>query len=377
MSIDGNNNRIENCIMHDANYAAVNHGVVSVKGNNHTVTRSTLYNSGRFIIQHYNTSASQFTYNRLSHASRLTADGGITYTWDNDGKGTVIAYNWVHDIKSTGRNSYSWGIYLDDRSSNHIIHNNVIWNFDRGGIMVKNSNEVYNNTVVSGHLIWFQGTPAGTVFKNNLVGKGLAHHGSLDGIIASNNGEFEIDERFLPVSGSGAIDGGTVIPPYTDGFMGSAPDMGAYEVGGEYWTPGATIEMFDWSTYTAGPYTAVPYTDSSNTDSSNTDSSYTDSPTVSLLISDKPIKSKQNPLVPTVLSLNSAGIALFVPITGSYSVTLFDLTGRIVLTKSSYFEKQHSVFLPFEKEPHLPYLVVVRISYNKKNVYQHIHNLSR
>jgi len=34
------------------------------------------------------------------------------------------------------------------------------------------------------------------------------------------------------------IDQGRIIPGITDGFKGFAPDIGAYEYGGEYWVPG-------------------------------------------------------------------------------------------------------------------------------------------
>jgi hypothetical protein len=38
---------------------------------------------------------------------------------------------------------------------------------------------------------------------------------------------------------SPAVDAGDVIPPYTDGYIGSAPDIGAYEYGREPWKAGA------------------------------------------------------------------------------------------------------------------------------------------
>ncbi len=38
--------------------------------------------------------------------------------------------------------------------------------------------------------------------------------------------------------GAAAIDAGVVIPGFTDGYLGSAPDLGAYESGGLAWAAG-------------------------------------------------------------------------------------------------------------------------------------------
>jgi len=45
---------------------------------------------------------------------------------------------------------------------------------------------------------------------------------------------------FRPAEGSPLIDAGRIIPGFTDKFKGIAPDIGAYEYGGEHWKPGIT-----------------------------------------------------------------------------------------------------------------------------------------
>jgi hypothetical protein len=45
---------------------------------------------------------------------------------------------------------------------------------------------------------------------------------------------------FRPRADSPLIDAGKVIPGFTDGFRGTAPDIGAYEFGGENWRAGIT-----------------------------------------------------------------------------------------------------------------------------------------
>jgi hypothetical protein len=51
---------------------------------------------------------------------------------------------------------------------------------------------------------------------------------------------------FRPKPGSALIDKGTIFPPYSDGFKGTAPDLGAYESGAENWRAG-----HDWGGFTS------------------------------------------------------------------------------------------------------------------------------
>ena len=44
--------------------------------------------------------------------------------------------------------------------------------------------------------------------------------------------------NFVPRPDSPLVDAGAIIPPYTDGFVGKAPDIGAYELGGPSWGAG-------------------------------------------------------------------------------------------------------------------------------------------
>jgi hypothetical protein len=99
---------------------------------------------------------------------------------------------------------------------------------------------VYNNTLYqsnTGISIETRGDISGAVFINNL-GDGTMN---INGATNSHNGNYPIDENYVPTVGSGAIDGGIEISPYTDGFAGLSPDIGAYEYGGNLWQPGADI----------------------------------------------------------------------------------------------------------------------------------------
>jgi len=89
----------------------------------------------------------------------------------------------------------------------------------------------------------------GTVLKNNLFGA-RAYLSDGSNYTASNNLDVTappVDPLFVdPIalnfqlqSRSRAKDAGMVIHPYTDGFVGLAPDIGAFEYGAMPWTAGA------------------------------------------------------------------------------------------------------------------------------------------
>ena len=76
----------------------------------------------------------------------MTTDGAMLHSMSAYNPGSVIAYNWVHDVPW-------YGIRLDDGGPPHAgrncsIHHNVLWNTD--GLMVKGDDHlVHNNTVFS------------------------------------------------------------------------------------------------------------------------------------------------------------------------------------------------------------------------------------
>jgi hypothetical protein len=52
---------------------------------------------------------------------------------------------------------------------------------------------------------------------------------------------------FRPKEGSSLVDAGFHVPGVTDGFVGAAPDIGAYEKGGEQWTAGLSWDVSAWN----------------------------------------------------------------------------------------------------------------------------------
>ena len=169
--------------------------------------------------------------------------GAAIYTWSTDGGNTEIAYNVLHDTRTPGYEGD--GIYLDDHSSNFLIHHNVVYNFFNVGIYLhlggSRNNQVYNNTVWhAGNGIWGQGDSNVLVY-NNLsdvdIGVGTDKQNNLvtsdPRFVNASGGDFHLQ------AGSPAIDAGRQLPGITDGFAGNAPDIGAYEFGVTPWTAGA------------------------------------------------------------------------------------------------------------------------------------------
>lgn len=68
----------------------------------------------------------RINWNKIHHTSQLLADAGNIYTLSNQGSGSQIQYNYMHDISASSWADY-WinGIYLDEGSSGFDIAHNV------------------------------------------------------------------------------------------------------------------------------------------------------------------------------------------------------------------------------------------------------------
>lgn len=252
--INGDGNTVVNCDIHDVAMGGGYNAAISIEGNtkNNTISHNNLYKSGRFLIYFINTGIpgdgyenTVIEYNDCHNAMYLTRDGGVIYGYHRNGKGVTIRNNWVHDSM---RNSC--GIYLDNNCSNFIVRNNVVWNVSEAGIVINTNsidNQIYRNTVFDcGEGI--QGWPKteeysqkGMVIANNAINP------TADFIVGANaptlisnvfKTDFKIDENFLPTNSSPLINAGTELDYMPDVYEGSAPDAGAYELGGYYWIPG-------------------------------------------------------------------------------------------------------------------------------------------
>ena len=252
--IQGYDNTVTNCLIHDTGYMGSNHAAIMTEGGSgaptfgHILTHNTIYNTGRFGIYHPSTTQEKILYNDISYPGLLSKDCGPIYSFGLDAQYTEISYNWVHDNYT----KYGAGIYLDNGTNNQLVHHNVAWNLSGTGIVLNTpseNNRIYNNTLINClNSFSYYGNAAqglgniqdqsGTIVENNLADMSTASFCTGYPPTVSNNGLYPIGSNYVPTAGSGAIDAGLVIPGITDGYMGAAPDIGAYEYGGSYFIPG-------------------------------------------------------------------------------------------------------------------------------------------
>jgi len=244
----GEHNAVRNCLIRNVDYMAVDCGAIWAEGARNVIVGNTLCEAGRSALVHRTLKASLIAYNDMYHAGLLTSDLGITYCYATDGAGTVIAYNRVHhnQARATGV-----GIYIDNASSNFIIHHNVSYSNPDSGIRLNtpsHDNLVFNNTVVSsGNSLGYWGAEdnkdqAGCRVVNNIftdavtTGDGIevSHNflGKDPGFVNANEADF----RLLP--GSPCVGAGMALPGITRRPGGKAPDLGAFEFGRPAWTAG-------------------------------------------------------------------------------------------------------------------------------------------
>ncbi|MBC8401018.1 MAG: T9SS type A sorting domain-containing protein [Candidatus Marinimicrobia bacterium] len=275
-------NRIEDCYFYHIDYTVTDLSsvmtTIRMGGSNNVFRRNTLHRTGASSgINPGNLSIVE--YNDMYDTGYLQSDGAIVHLMVGQQPGSETRYNWLHD-------SPKYGIRFDGEGdgNNGLIHHNVIWNV-RGGIMIKGyEHMIYNNTAFDNGdkndiiIMIAQGGNEGTTTRNNAANKIAGHRSDtyqnypVPGIYDHNwNGyetsgdvkdflisppsyenfeEYNPDEYdFRPRPDSVLIDAGIHVEGITDSYVGNAPDLGAYEYGGENWKPGVT---WDVSSYQLG-----------------------------------------------------------------------------------------------------------------------------
>ena len=290
LTMVGRLNTVENCIVHDVcwngSLANVPIRMLAAKRpgpqGGGTVRRCTVYNLGNAGICFYG-QPYVIEQNHVFDGGLACKDVSLIYTGSPSCAGSIVRYNWAHGCQTpTGG---GMGIRGDDQTRSLTVHHNVVWDCGIHGIIVKGDhNRVLNNTVFGvgardaaarkrrpGRCLliptrteptkpWRKQFPLlkvqnpNSLFCNNAVGN-IVWRGKPfpAGDNISNNltllpkrpAGFFVDPGnmdFRPKQGSPLIDAGRVIPGFTDGYKGKAPDIGAYESGAGPWKPGA-----DWT----------------------------------------------------------------------------------------------------------------------------------
>lgn len=271
-------NVIDNTVIADSGYAANGSAVVG-RSTGGRLSQSTIYNNGRYHVQMQR--GLDVLNNDLYNSHLQISDLGIIYGWGEDGvtagRNTRITGNWAHDayaeLDPALLSNGAHGIFPDDDVTGFDISRNIVWNTTSDSYIVAsidpnntqntgksslNINLVNNTGEKYGYLIKdINGTPGimgGLVTKNNIFSK----QGSLP-TVPSQNGVPDVSNNFLGNPGflspartdyrlattSPAINAGVAVSPFTTGFVGSAPDIGAIESPNRLPTPGALVRQQD------------------------------------------------------------------------------------------------------------------------------------
>ena len=273
LTILGTNTTVYNCDIYDANWLGFECAALALNGGGHVIRNNTLHDTQRAALLCTSkfsmvpaSPPSLITLNEIYRTGTAKTDNGGIYCFMTDSNGTVISYNWIHD----NYNGYSDtlhsgdGIYLDNYSRNFVIHHNVLWNFTSGpradGIRINNPKAGYppNNVQIYNNTMWNCKMPINSPDKdwngrigipywtetkvyNNILLMAVTFGQAQVGNNYTGADALFVDARnhdFRLKAGTPCIDAGVVLPGITDGFIGSAPDIGAYEHGGQHWKPG-------------------------------------------------------------------------------------------------------------------------------------------
>ena len=225
----------------------------------------------------------EVAYSHIAYGGRVGMDTAALYTGGWASAGLHWHHNWIHDASEKC-------LRADDQSRNMTVHHNVIYNcgWSAGGsgdinvassqagigIILKGDGHVtYANTVLDTnytelcmpgciepvksfrHQYPFVTQNRRTQIFNTAARRDFGfpcscHNrsdlnypgGSVKAIYGGTDLKLSDPAHldFRPTANSPLVDAGAVVPPYTDGFVGARPDIGAYEFGGEFWRAGCT-----------------------------------------------------------------------------------------------------------------------------------------
>ena len=98
--------------------------------------------------------ANRINYNNIHNISNILADGSAVYTLSNQGTGSQIEYNYIHDFSQATWADYQiGGLYLDEQTSGYTVANNVSVNAPTSILQNKNGSNSVSPLATSGSSI--------------------------------------------------------------------------------------------------------------------------------------------------------------------------------------------------------------------------------
>ena len=247
-----------------------------INGDKNTITKNTIEN-----VQASATvtpgERSIFSYNKVTKTGALQSDGSVFQGTRNFVADSEVHHNYVYNTPKLALRYDAPGDDPTAAGQRGKMYNNVAIN--TSGIMVKGDyHYIANNTVIGSNkngmiILDEENSNLNTVTQNNLVDK-LSGHRSLsnfedkdrddnpdypipgtssnnwngwDSVKTENIDVTNIDNTIynlidsltlIPLEGSPLIDAGISIESIPQEIIGSSPDIGAYEYGGEIWKAG-------------------------------------------------------------------------------------------------------------------------------------------
>lgn len=155
-------NFVDNCYIHHVGVFYKQGVGVGLDGVGQRVSHCLIHDTPRFAIQ-FSGNAHILEYNHMRHLALETEDVGATYCGGRDWispRGTVIRYNFIHDVLGYGWNGkwtspyFAWGIYLDDNSGGVDVIGNIVARCGRSLMHGHSARDcrVENNILVEGGL---------------------------------------------------------------------------------------------------------------------------------------------------------------------------------------------------------------------------------
>lgn len=282
VDLGGTHNALRSSHVHHCDALGTYAQIVKIAGKENVIADCSLHDTGRDGVgTGAGLDGSVVEHNEIFNTGLIGKDCGAFYTYETDGGDTVLRYNVVHGVHPAKTEAYGgiqlgMGIYFDDGCSNYIAHHNVVYDISHDGLFLHQPSKhirVYNNTVVASGGGWSdalatapgnEGPDAtGSLFTNNLgvllddrdgwclgidgaippydhngywqkSGKGQTNQRGVEasGVVADPRFVDASKNQFALLAGSPMIDKGVAVPGITDGFVGAAPDIGAFEQGG-------------------------------------------------------------------------------------------------------------------------------------------------